>query len=363
MNDVLESILMRHIGMNYSDRSASILSFNHLKGKWICLADVVKSPGAAGSLVKQAGSVPVYKNILVLNYIFILLAIACLVLDVVIVAVMVFKKKRKKDTFAADKKAGAADMRERARGAMPEISIGKVHNIGRRASQQDNIGYIGVDNGAFAVVADGMGGLADSDRVSQTVVQSMINYCKGLKAESLRTNIPAIISRTNSDINRMLGENGIYKSGSTVVCAYAESDKMNWVSIGDSRIYLYRAGSLLQLNREHVYETELTLQSVNGMISYRDVQANTKKRLLTSFIGMGEIKHIDYNLSPVTVLRGDRILLSTDGVFNTLTDSEIAAIIDKSPDAPAMADNLEKAVLKKRNPYQDNFSLILICYD
>ena len=51
-----------------------------------------------------------------------------------------------------------------------EIQIGKVHNMGRRSAQQDSLGVTDVPEGVFAVVADGMGGLSDGDKVSQTVV-------------------------------------------------------------------------------------------------------------------------------------------------------------------------------------------------
>jgi len=273
------------------------------------------------------------------------------------------KKKRKEgEKETKSKKENMMYIKNEKKNSLPELSIGIVHNIGKRASQQDNLGYINVEKGIFAVVADGMGGLTNSERVSQNAVNMMIGFCRNLNAEQIRNNLPVFITQVNSEINRMLGPEGIYKSGSTLVCAYAEPDQLRWISIGDSRIYLYRSGSLLQLNREHVYETELILHSVNGKISMRDVRENKQKKHVTSFIGMGEIKHIDYNLTPVPVQRDDCIVLSSDGVFNTLSDLEISAIIQESSNARACAEAIEKAVLKKENPYQDNFSLVVIYY-
>ena len=296
-----------------------------------------------------------------LHSIILVLSLVCLLLCVAIAALL--RNLRKVKDLSGKKKESATKMNEKETDTLPELSIGKIHNIGKRASQQDNLGYMNVDKGVFAVVADGMGGLTESDLVSQNVVQSLIGSCRNLNAEQIRNNLPALISRANNEVNRILGPNGIYKSGSTAVCVFAEPDQLRWISVGDSRVYLYRSGTLLQLNREHIYETELILQSVNGKGSFRAARENRQRKHLTSFIGMGEIKYIDFNLNPVEVKRGDRIILTTDGVFNTLSDSEIAAIIDGSSDANAVTAALEKAVLEKASPYQDNFSMVLICYN
>ena len=242
------------------------------------------------------------------------------------------------------------------------LMIGKLHHIGKRSSQQDSLGLINVPGGILAVIADGMGGLSDGDKVSQKIVYTMLNDGTNRPASALSGNLLQLVSHANAEVNQMLGGTGQYVSGSTVVAVLAEPNRFQWVSVGDSRLYLYRGGGLLQINREHVYEAELLERAVNREMSFQEARSHAKKKSVTSFIGMGELKHVDGSLQPVKTRRGDKLLLTTDGLFNTLSEDEIAAILTAEPDPVKAASALESAVLAKNNPHQDNFSSILICY-
>ena len=243
------------------------------------------------------------------------------------------------------------------------LDYGMLQNIGKRASQQDSYGLFGVSGGVLAVVADGMGGLKNGDAVSQKIVQTMEEDCKKLTAAQMRGNLTAMASHANDEVNRMLGPNELYKSGSTLVAALAEPQQFSWVSIGDSRIYLYRAGRLLQLNREHDYEAELMLRAVNHQLSFPEARSNPKRKSVSSFIGMGSLKYVDEMRKPIQTLKGDRILLCSDGIFNTLTERHIESILAEYPNPKTAAANLEAAVLAANNPHQDNFTAILFSYD
>ena len=247
-------------------------------------------------------------------------------------------------------------------GAPVNLMTGRLHHIGKRSSQQDSLGLVNVPGGILAVVADGMGGLSDGDKVSQKIVYTMLNDGTNRPASALSGNLLQLVSHANAEVNQMLGGTGQYVSGSTVVAVVAEPNRFQWVSVGDSRLYLYRGGGLLQINREHVYEAELLERAVNREMSFQEARSHAKKKSVTSFIGMGELKHVDGSLQPVRTRRGDKLLLTTDGLFNTLGEDEIAAILAAEPDPVKAASALESAVLAKNNPHQDNFSSILICY-
>lgn len=249
-----------------------------------------------------------------------------------------------------------------AAGTQTNLMIGKLHHIGKRASQQDSLGLVNVPGGILAVIADGMGGLSDGDKVSQKIVYTMLHDGANRPAPALSGNLLQLVSHANAEVNHMLGGTGQYVSGSTLVAVLAEPNRFQWASVGDSRLYLYRGGGLLQINREHVYEAELLERAVNREMSFQEARSHAKKKSVTSFIGMGDLKHIDGSLQPVKTQRGDKLLLTTDGLFNTLSDDEIAAVLAAEPDPVKAASALESAVLAKNNPHQDNFSSILICY-
>ncbi len=242
------------------------------------------------------------------------------------------------------------------------LSAGKLHNIGKRSEQQDSFGMLNVPGGILAVVADGMGGLSNGQAVSQKIVYTMMNDANGHTAAQLSGNLNQMVSHANAEVNQMLGYRTEYVSGSTLVSVLARPDSFEIISIGDSRIYLYRNGCMLQLNREHVYRAELNTRAINREIGFAEAYSHDKGKNVTSFIGMGDLKYVDEPLSSFPAKKGDRIILTSDGVFNTLSDDEIGSILGRYNDPNEAAAALEAAVLARNNPKQDNFTSILLFY-
>ena len=238
--------------------------------------------------------------------------------------------------------------------------IGKVHNIGKRKNQQDCYGFTSYDKGILAVVADGMGGLSDGDKVSRRIVDTMLGDVEYLTGRNTNDMLFRMLAHTNQEINRMLGVSDQFRSGSTLIAVLVEENTLQWISVGDSRIYLFRAGQLLQLNREHAYEAELLCKAVNCEINFDEVGSNPHRKGLSSFLGMGKLKYIDGSIRPAAIQHGDRILLMTDGVFNTLSEQEICRILSQNKDAVQAASVLEESVLARQNPRQDNFTALLL---
>lgn len=240
------------------------------------------------------------------------------------------------------------------------IQIGQVHHIGARPGQQDSLGVTQVPGGVLAVVADGMGGLADGDKVSQTIVRTMLGDAGQITQGGNHQKLYTLAAHANRAVLSMLGPARQYQCGSTLIAVLLQDGLMQWLSIGDSHIYLYRGGVLLQLNREHTLEQELLLEAANGRRTVSEIYQNPKRKGLTSFVGMGELKHTDSSTRPLRVQPGDRILLMTDGVFNTLSDAEMEAILAAQPNPARAAAALEQLVLAHKNPKQDNFTAILL---
>lgn len=239
---------------------------------------------------------------------------------------------------------------------------GKTHNIGARPAQQDSLGQVELaqGRGALAVVADGMGGLSGGEQVSQAIVRAMLGYAACLQAGQMDGVLQEMVRRVNNDINRMLGPDGLYKSGSTLVAVLVQDDAFHWLSVGDSRIYLYRNGRMVQLNQEHTLLQEWMPDILNGKLRYEDVVKNPDGVKLTSFVGMGQLKHVDASLRPIRLNRGDRVLLMSDGVFNTLPEPAMEQILAGCPDVQQAADQFEKAILNAKMPGQDNFTAVIL---
>lgn len=242
----------------------------------------------------------------------------------------------------------------------PLPSVGKVHNIGARPYQEDSLGVAMLEDGVFAVVADGMGGLSGGDKVSQEIVKTMLSYSDRLTPSQMDGILGQMVDAVNDTVNRMLGPNGLYKSGSTLLAVLVRQGRFHWITVGDSHIYLYRDGTLIQLNQEHNRGQELLRKAVRGEISFEEARSDPKKNGLTSFIGMGSLRYIDKSIQSIPLKAGDRIALMTDGVFNTLPDMAIASVLAQYSEAQEAAGELERRVISRGNPRQDNFTAVIL---
>lgn len=291
------------------------------------------------------------------NYAVILIG-ALLLLAVTNVASLVCLFRRKKRRSKQKAKRGTTEPIHADTGNVR--GFGTVHNIGSRSGQQDSFDVINCPAGMLAVVADGMGGLTDGDKVSQKIVATMRADSVRIRPGQTDKVLCQMVAHANQEVNRMLGTARQYKCGSTLLAVLVENNTMQWITVGDSRIYLYRGGSLIQINREHIYSAELLERAINGKISFAEALRDPQADRLSSFVGMGELKHVDICMNRLKLCRGDRILLMSDGVFNTLSNEEIAGVIQSASDAAGAAAQLEQKVLQKNSPNQDNFTCVIL---
>ena len=242
-------------------------------------------------------------------------------------------------------------------------SVGIVHNQGARPSQQDNQCVESVFGGAgvLAVVADGMGGLSGGEKVSGRIVQDVHAAAPQFRPNTMDTILPQMVESICADINKMLGPDGIYKSGSTLLAVLSDGKKFSWASVGDSRIYLFRGGVMSQVNPEHNQLTTEWMPEVQaGRMSIQDAMNNPDGKKLTSFIGMGKLRYLSASRSSIAIAPGDRILLMSDGVFGTLSDQQMAEILTKCPDVTQAASLMENQVLAAQARGQDNFTAVIL---
>ena len=241
------------------------------------------------------------------------------------------------------------------------VSVEKLHEQGARKSQQDCFAVSPLEfrdqQGVLAMVADGMGGLANGDKVSQAAVTAALNEfftAQGTPEQILLT----LLNRSAAAVNQVLGPGGMRSGGTTMVMGLIKDGAFHCLSVGDSRICLYRGGVLYQLNREHIYRNELAVRFVNDDTSLQEVYSHPKSGGLTSYLGMGDIRYVDLPAQPVTVRPGDRFILMCDGVYNALSEQELAAALNAGDGAAAEA--LRTAIQAKNYANQDNYTAIIL---
>lgn len=248
------------------------------------------------------------------------------------------------------------------------IIPGNAQHIGARAEQQDAFGFSDIADksftrhgGVLAVVADGMGGLANGREASNLAVRTMLAaYAAKVPTET----IPAALYRSITEANRAVYDFAHSQGkaggvGTTLIATVLQGEELHWISAGDSRIYMIRDGRGTQINTDHVYARELRLRAARGEISADQARNHPEREALTSFLGDREIAEVDRSAVPVLLKAGDRLLLCTDGLYRAVPENEMVAVAVRGSSSEA-AEALVARALAARIPNQDNATVALL---
>jgi len=163
-------------------------------------------------------------------------------------------------------------------------------------------------------VADGMGGHALGDFASRMVVEALDRLAP---PDSVLEFVAAAVQRLQ-DVNRQLraeaATHAVRIIGSTVVVLLARERQCRYLWAGDSRLYLYRNGSLTQLTRDH---NQIELLRSLGDPCPESATHNAITR------AVGALDTLELDQGTVKLSDGDMFLLCSDGLSNAVSEQEI----------------------------------------
>lgn len=204
---------------------------------------------------------------------------------------------------------------------------------GTRTYQQDMCFTEVRDSYGIAVLCDGMGGMNGGEHASKLAVDSFSEDFR--KAQPIR-DIPAFLEQEVRKLDRMVTEmqdeqGRRMNAGTTLVAVVVTGNQLYWVSVGDSRMYLIRDENMICMTAAHNYKSMLREKFDRGEIDMDYYNSEISQgEALTSYLGIGNLTLIDRNTNPFKLIEDDILLLCSDGLYKTLTDEQIKALINES---------------------------------
>lgn len=246
--------------------------------------------------------------------------------------------------------------------ASDRFSYGASSFIGDRDEQQD-CACICVNNYCLlATVCDGMGGANGGKAASSAAISTIIDSFKTVGNRYIESP-NSFLYRTASKANKLVAQTlkGSV-GGTTIVAAIIQNSKLYWFSAGDSRLYIYRTGDLLQVTRDHNYLLRLDELKRLGKISETQYKEETRRGdALISYLGLGDLELYDLALNGVNIISGDVILLATDGLYKIVPDNELRRVLSRVTTGNKSAKELiEKVKMCSNNAGRDNATAIVI---
>ncbi len=220
----------------------------------------------------------------------------------------------------------------------------------------------------FAVVADGMGGHAAGDVASGIVVTEVFAALKARTGnrETLERDIASILHDATQRANDGLRAHaetspGTAGMGATLVAPVLMGNRLYWISVGDSPLYLFRQGTLLRLNQDHSLVPQIDYLVEKGLLEEDEGRSHPDRNCLTSVLSGAAIARIDCPDEPVHLFAGDLVIAASDGV-QFLDDDAIAGVLRAHGhhSARKIGALLMAAIEELGDPDQDNATLCVI---
>lgn len=233
---------------------------------------------------------------------------------------------------------------------MPLIAqLGHASLTGPRARNEDFVGAVTPEGtelenkGLLAVIADGVGGHADGREAAEFTVRSLLcDYYATPDTWAIPHALDKVIGAANRWLVAQAAKRSQTAGMATTLSAIVVRGR-RWITahVGDSRIYLLRDGGLRRLTQDHVWEhPEL-------------------KTVLSRAVGLDNKLAIDFGEGDLAA--GDVIVMVTDGIWATLRDARIQAIVEQHDDAQEAAFALAEAAVNGGS--QDNSSALVLRID
>ncbi len=162
--------------------------------------------------------------------------------------------------------------------------------------------------------------------------------------------------RANIEIhNRAIAVPELRRMGTTLTAVAVEAGMLYAAHVGDCRLYLARRGRLTQITKDHTVVGERVRM---GLMSAARARSHPERSVLNRSLGHELIVSVDRISMPL--VRGDRLLLCSDGLYGVLEEREMEQLLRTEEAAAACsaliaaanargtADNLSAAVFVMR---------------
>ena len=212
----------------------------------------------------------------------------------------------------------------------------------------------------LAAVIDGVGGYVGGEVAAAIAKEEFSKEFSGAPSEII-ADMTAAFKRANQVImkRKSSGEGPAEMACvATLVVADSSSNQFYYAHVGDTRLYLYRDGSLVKISKDHSFVGYL---EDTNRLDERTAMSHPKRNEINKAIGFSELmetdeSYIETGQSPF--LPGDLLLMCSDGLTDMVNREEIIGLLSKVDTLKIKAANLVK--LANENGGLDNITVVLV---
>jgi PPM family protein phosphatase len=233
-----------------------------------------------------------------------------------------------------------------------ELSFWAATDVGRkREVNEDN--FLVDKKLSLFIVADGMGGHASGEIASHLAVHEFRNTVEagrdvvdryGRDATSVRPQeILTLMEHAVQTAGQTIYQRGLAEPekrgmGTTTSALLIAGDRGFIAHVGDSRVYMVRAGQVVQLTEDHSLINELIRRGRITRENLDDSPYKAYKNAVTRAVGVYET--VQGDTLDFEILPGDQFLLCSDGLHAYLTEDQILEFLKADADLATLPQRL-----------------------
>ena len=241
----------------------------------------------------------------------------------------------------------------------PCVEACAVTDRGRVRTHNEDTFHV-ADDCSILIAADGLGGHAAgeiaSEIATQFVAELVASETDFLRKASSDQIASLLVTAFHGAHEAVLDEALSVKSrigmGTTLIAALIANGVAYVGHVGDVRGYVFGGDGLTQITDDHSPVGELVR---SGKITPEAAREHPEKHLISQAIGLEP--GVAPELSEVDIVAGEQLLLCSDGLWEALTDEDIAAVLSASDTAYTAAVALTDAANEHGGP--DNITAVV----
>ena len=225
---------------------------------------------------------------------------------------------------------------------MTKLIYTSISEQGKRNRNEDSYSILDVqqENCWMGIVCDGMGGHTHGEVASRLVVDAITTYWNDhLKEPDTPEKVIKACKKASHQFDKKVYEIGHTQMGTTMVMACLQGNHLTIAHLGDSRCYFF--DSLLHIKyvtKDHITHKDGFERITKCFFSYHPEVATPE-------------------ISEFEVKPGDLVLLCSDGIYKSMSDSTLFRILKE---AVSTKDALDKIDYMCEDLSRDNYTAILL---
>jgi PPM family protein phosphatase len=242
-----------------------------------------------------------------------------------------------------------------ARAGYPfQLKVIQRTDIGNRTENQDAVGHRLIGDWLVCVLADGAGG----HRGGQLAANLAVELCLSAFEESPTLDallLCGLIKHVNHSILKQQVTHPDCSDMHTTICMLVINQKSGdavWLHVGDSRVYHFQQAELRSKTKDH--------SVLQWMIDHQQTDLHTSRNALYTALGeQTEQLQIDVS-EPCSISSGDWFLMCSDGLWEHLSDDELALLGTNLWCAEECNSHIHQLAFLRASGRSDNLSSILV---